>query len=98
MVEPTSPAVNFVDNPHAPDVFATDAAGFFRIDGNIMIAFESLHVDHVTSPGPVNRVVIGRLVLPIPAAQRLALSLFDFLKRQGFDPAESVTPEGASAN
>jgi hypothetical protein len=36
-------------------------------------------VDHRTSPGPVNRVVIGRLVLPAQGAMGLATGLYDFL-------------------
>jgi hypothetical protein len=79
----TSVAVNFLDNPAAPDIFSSDATGFFVLEGNIIITFESARVNHSTSPGPINRVVIGRLVMPIPAAQRLALGLYDYLEKQG---------------
>lgn len=75
--------VNFLDNPRAPDVFCNDATGFFLNEGCITITFEAAHVEHSTSPGPVNRVVIGRLVMPIPGAQRLALGLYDYLEKNG---------------
>lgn len=93
--EKQSPPVNFIDNPHAPDVFATDATGFFAFNGSIIITFEAAHVDHRETPGPVNRVVIGRLVMPAPGAHALAVGLFDFLKAQGFDFSN---PSGAEAN
>ena len=72
-------AVTFLDNPHAPAVFADAAAGFFITAGNVHITLESARVNHVTTPGPVNRVVIARLVMPISGAQGLAAGLYDFL-------------------
>jgi hypothetical protein len=82
-----APQVTFMDNPHAPDVFATNACGFFNLNGSIMITFEAAHVDHSKSPGPINRVVIGRLVMPASGAQSLALGLYNFLQQQGLDPS-----------
>lgn len=32
----------------------------------------------------MNRVVVGRLVMPIGVAHNLAVGLFDFLKKQGY--------------
>ncbi len=90
-------AVNFIDNPHAPDIFAHGVTGFSVNNGVVTITFESARVNHETTPGPVNRVVIGRLVLPISIAQGLALGLFDFLKSQGFDPTDLISA-GQPAN
>ena len=87
---PTIP-VNFVDNPHAPDVFATGISGFAMFFGNVSISFESARVDHSTAPGPVNRVLIGRLVLPVQIAQQLSLALHSYLVDQGLDPTAAVT-------
>jgi hypothetical protein len=67
----TAPTVSFLHNPHSPDVFADAAAGFFNLNGNIRITLESLRVDHIAVPGPMARVVIGRLVMPLPAAEAL---------------------------
>ncbi|MBZ9874986.1 hypothetical protein LB542_29575 [Mesorhizobium sp. BR1-1-9] len=72
----------FLDNPHAPDVYADAATGFFAWGGNIKITFESARVDHSSSPGPVNRVVSGRLVMPIGQAEALAKGLLDFIEKQ----------------
>jgi len=82
----SGPPIRFVDTPLAPDLFVTDAVGFFNFEGIISISMEARHVDHESGPNPaINRVVVGRLVMPAPAAHRLAVGLFDFLKKQGFD-------------
>lgn len=75
----TTPAVGFIDNPNAPDVFADAVTGVFLFAGNLRITFESARVSHVSSPGPINRVVIGRLVLPLDAAKNLRDLLVDYL-------------------
>ncbi len=76
---------NFVDDPHAPEIFSSGATGFFVANGNITITFESARVDHSQSPGPVYRTVVSRIVMPAASAQGLAIGLFDFLEKQGFD-------------
>jgi len=68
--KPLSPAL--LDNPQAPDVFADDVTGWFLSGGNVRITFECHRVSHTASPGPLNRVVIGRLVMPIDAAEAMA--------------------------
>ncbi len=78
-------AVKFIDDPNAPEIFASGATGFFVANGNITITFESARADHSASPGPVYRAVVGRVILPAAAAQGLAVGLFDFLEKQGFD-------------
>ena len=82
------PPINFIDNPHAPEVFATDATGFWLNDGCMHITFEAARVDHSSNsgPGPLNRVVVGRLVMSVSGAQSLAFGLSAFLKKQGFAP------------
>lgn len=78
-------SVNFIDNPTAPDLFAAEAVGFFNLNGSIMITLSTPHVNHETSPGPINRVVVGRVVMPAAGAVTLAAGLYNFLKEQGFD-------------
>jgi hypothetical protein len=78
----TTPTIAFLDNPHSPDVFVDAAAGFFNFNGNIRITFESLRVNHATAPGPVSRVVIGRLVMPAIQAEAMARGLLDFINQQ----------------
>jgi hypothetical protein len=79
------PIVRIVDNPAAPEIFASAATGFFVANGNVTITFESARADHAESPGPVYRAVVGRVVIPAQGAQALAIGLFDFLEKQGFD-------------
>jgi hypothetical protein len=88
--EPTASVINFIDSPMAPDVFADDAVGFVHHNGIVKITFVAARVNHMTNPGPINRVVIGRLAMPIPAAHALAVGLFDFLKKHGFDLPHSA--------
>lgn len=71
--------ITFIDNPHAPEVFADEATGIASFNGAIRLTFESARVNHETSPGPVNRVVVGRLVMPIGSAERLRDLLTDYL-------------------
>ena len=51
------PAVQFVDNPNAPELYASGATGFFVSNGTISITLESLRADHGEKPGPLSRVV-----------------------------------------
>jgi hypothetical protein len=79
---PVAPPVNFLDNPHAPEVFADGASGFFNFGGNIRVALEAARVNHASTPGPINRVVIARVIMPIDAAEALARGLLDFITQQ----------------
>ena len=84
----------FIDNPHAPDVFADEAMGFFLTGGNVRITFVSYRVNYSASPGPVSRVVIGRLVMSLPAAEAMHRGLADFIARMKAQ-AQSV-PHGTT--
>ena len=90
--------IGFIDNPMAPDIYADEATGFHFVNGVVKITFSAARVNHVSSPGPVSRVVIGRLVMSIPAAQGLAVGLFDFLKKQGVDFSATGTDGPKKAN
>jgi len=84
--------VSFMDNPLAPDVYADNAVGFLVNNGIVKITFVSARVNHIAAPGPVNNVVIGRLVMSIAGAQSLSVGLYDFLKSHG------LAPSGAKPN
>jgi hypothetical protein len=86
---PTAPPL--IDNPLAPEFFADEATGFFAHQGNVSITFSSARVDHRSMPGPVSRVVVTRLVLPISALVALAGSLSTFLRQMGIEP-EGLAP------
>jgi len=70
------------DNPHAPDVFADTASGLFIFNGNLRLTLESVRVNHVSTPGPVSRVVIGRLVMPLAGAEAMARGILEFIEKQ----------------
>ena len=81
---PQAQEIEFRDNPLAPEIYASGATGFFVSNNTISITLESLRADHAEKPGPLQRVVVGRLVMPAAGAQGLAIGLFDFLEKQGF--------------
>ena len=77
------PKTRVVDNPLAPDIFADAAIGFALRNGVVSLTLTSQHVDHTAAAGPINDVVIGRLVMPVIGAQQLAFGLSKFLKENG---------------
>lgn len=83
---PVAPPLHFIDNPLAPELFASEPVGFFLHNGVVTITFSSTHADHQGQPGEKSRVVVGRMVLPVHGAQALAAGLYDFLKKMGADP------------
>lgn len=79
-----------VGNDFAPEVFADDALGFENVNGAIRISLVSARSVEPIPPSPMQYVTIGRLVMPIGGAQRLAIALNDFLRTQGLDPSQAV--------
>lgn len=71
----------FIDNPHAHDIFVDAVSGVFTVSGNVRLTLESWRVNHSTSPGPVSRVVIGRVVMPFEQAELLRDLLIDHLAK-----------------
>jgi len=90
------PPVNMLDNPHAPNVFADSATGWYLLNGNIRITLEATHAGHASNPGPINRVVIGRLVMPIDRAEEMAAGLLDFIKQMKAQAATPASAQGSS--
>lgn len=86
MGETKEVVINFVEDLHATELFATEAIGFFRDQGNISITLASARLSHASDPGPINRVVIARIVMPIEGTQGFAAGLYDFLCKQGLEP------------
>ncbi|MGE0500269.1 MAG: hypothetical protein AB7I79_01295 [Rhizobiaceae bacterium] len=66
----SGPAI--LHNPQTPDVFADAALGFLTFAGCMRITFESARSDYSQSPVVLDRVVIGRLVMPLAAAEDMA--------------------------
>jgi hypothetical protein len=82
--DPKTETLAFNDNPLAPELYASGATGFFVSNNTVTITLESVRADHGDKPGPLQRVVVGRLTMPAAGAQGLAIGLFDFLEKQGF--------------
>jgi len=72
-----------IENPFAPDLFADEAVGFLVVNNTMRITFASAKADHTTNAGTKTRVVTGRLVMPVAAADglhRLLTTLIDNMK------------------
>jgi len=83
---PTPNAVPLIDNPFAPELFATGVSGLSVINGVVCITVESARCDHTKAQPAMERVVIGRLALSVPAAQGLLAGLFEFMGQHGINP------------
>ena len=79
------------DDPYAPEFFVSGCSGFSIGFGNVMLTFEAARFDHSGPETKMNRVVVTRLVLPIPAAQRFVLDLNQSLDSNGLSPSRAVT-------
>jgi len=90
--EPIRPAASppIVDNPFAPEIFATGFAGLANLSGVIVLTLESARCDHARQPPSVDRVVVGRIALTSSAAQDLVAGLNQFLEQQGLSPSKAI--------
>ncbi|PTQ63764.1 hypothetical protein C8J45_1047 [Sphingomonas sp. PP-CE-3G-477] len=79
-----------IDNPFAPEVFATGLSGFANLNGVIVLTLESARCDHARQPPSVDRVVVGRVALTSGAAQDLVAGLNQFLEQQGLSPSKAM--------
>lgn len=76
---PPSVPVLFLDNPNAPEVYASALSGAsFESAVNVALTFESLRRSH-DEKGTVNRVVNARLIMPVSSAIQMVAFLQDFL-------------------
>lgn len=82
----------FISSHYIPEIYADAGTGTFTPNGNIKITLESWRVDHSTSDGPLQRVAVGRLVMPLDQAEMLAESILEVVKNRKADdnkPARS---------
>ncbi|MEG3086999.1 hypothetical protein [Sphingomonas sp. PB4P5] len=79
-----------IDNPFAPEVFATGCAGLTNLNGVIVLTLESARSDHARQPPSIDRVVVGRIALTNGAAQELVAGLNQFLEQQGLSPSKAL--------
>jgi hypothetical protein len=79
-----------IDNPFAPEVFATGCTGVTNLNGVIVLTLESARCDHGRQPPSIDRVVVGRIALTNGAAQELVAGLNQFLEQQGLSPSAAL--------
>lgn len=77
---------------HSPEIFVDEFMSFFAANGVLRIVLASYRAPQIEgdAPAPPERIVVGRISMPITTAQTLVLSLNDFLSRNGLDPAEAL--------
>lgn len=92
-MENKGPSIALVDDPHAPEIFASDASGFLNISGSIVITLEATKSNYSGESPDLTRHVVGRLIMPAPSAHALASGLYAYLKSIGFDPNAGETKQ-----
>ena len=71
----------FIDSPGAPEIFADLLSGTFWHNGLLRMTFESARINHEKHPGPLSRVVVGRVVMPIAAAENMARMILEAVEK-----------------
>ncbi len=84
--------IKFIDNPDAPEFFAFQASGIASFAGNVHLTFEAPRIEHSANPGPVNRVVNVRLVMPLSGAEGLRDLLADYIKKMKAGDIAPIDP------
>jgi hypothetical protein len=97
-IAPTSGAISepqrtisLIDDPMAPEFFTSRCVGYSIGQGNVTLTFESLRCNHFDPNGGMNRVVVGRIIMPVEAAQALVVDLNASLQGAGLSPSRAAT-------
>lgn len=85
-VQPPQAQPPLVDNMFAPEILAGGVSGLSVLNGIVTITLETPRCDHSKTPPPLERIVVGRIALPIPAAQALLSGLYHFLAQHNLNP------------
>lgn len=83
---------------NVPDVFADDAVMFDMANGTVRKTFGVVAPTEPAAPSPVGMSVIGRLILPVGSAQRLAVGLYDYLAKNDLEPSGALAASGQKPN
>ncbi|QFT76057.1 hypothetical protein [Erythrobacter sp. THAF29] len=84
-------SLQVTENPFAPDTFAAGVTSFALFNGVIAITLTNPRWN--MTENRFDHVVVGRIVMPVAGAQNLALSLLDYLKRNGLDATSAVVQD-----
>lgn len=88
--EPKVEEPPYVDNPFAPEIFATGYSGIANMQGVIVLTLESARCDHSRPQPALERVVVGRVALTTTAALELVAGLNQFLEQQGISASKML--------
>lgn len=86
-------AIKIEENLAAPEIFATEGTYFALVGPNVTVTLTSLRWDNGVQPPVLKRVVVGRLVMPIAAAQSLTVTLYDHLAKHGHAIQRPLDPK-----
>jgi hypothetical protein len=91
MTDTQPSSLPITENPFAPDTFAAGVTSFALFNGVVSITLTNPRWN--MTGNKFDYVVVGRMVMPVAGAQNLALSLLDYLKRNGLDPVAAATQD-----
>jgi hypothetical protein len=77
-----TPETPLIEDPRAPEIFADSLVGMFNFNGNLRLTLEAARAAHHVNPAPVARVVVGRVIMPLAAAENMARGILDFIAQQ----------------
>lgn len=83
--------IALIDNSFAPELLCSGLSGLAVMNGIVTATFENIRCDHTRNPPPLERIVVARLSLSIPAAQGLLLGMHEFLGQHGLNPLPRLT-------
>jgi hypothetical protein len=84
------PGPVLLDDPFAPEFFASACCGFSIGQGNVTLTFETGRCNHFDANSTMSRVVVGRVIMPAAAAQALVLQLNAALEQSGLSPSQAA--------
>lgn len=88
------PEIPLIDNSFSPEILAGGISGLAIFNGIVTITLETPRCDHSRSQPMVERIVVGRVSLPVHAAQALLSGLYQFMSHHRINPLAAT--EGAS--
>jgi hypothetical protein len=83
--------IPIIANLDAPDIFSDGAYGAFVANGNVHITLVSRRSDYSNSSGHLADVVVGRLIMPLGAAEKMVRFVGDCL--QAIKPQALIAPD-----
>ncbi len=75
-----------IDNVFCPEIIAGGISGLSIFNGIVSVTLENARCDHSKTPPPLERVVVGRISMSVPAAQALLSVLYQFLNDHNLNP------------